>query len=355
MSGSQISVLVVDDSALVRQMLTHLLDNDPEIKVVGSAADPYVARDKIKQLNPDVVTLDVEMPRMDGLEFLEKIMTLRPMPVVMVSSLTQQGADATIRALELGAVDFVAKPTADLAVGLEEQAAELVSKVKAAARATVRPRTARPAATTPVKAHGYLSTEKIFAIGASTGGVEALREVLAELPPDSPATLVTQHMPGGFTTSFANRLDGICAVSVREAADGDRALPGHVYIAPGEKHLELARSGANYICRLTDGPPVSGHKPSVDVLFRSVADKAAKNAVGIILTGMGRDGAAGMLELRQAGARTIGQDEKSCTVYGMPRAAMEAGAVEAQYPISHVAREMLKLVRSDKAVSSVRV
>jgi two-component system chemotaxis response regulator CheB len=339
-----IKVLIVDDSALVRRMLGDLLGSDPEITVVGAAPDPIAAREMIKALNPDVVTLDIEMPRMDGLAFLEKIMTLRPMPVVMVSSLTQKGADTALRALEIGAVDYIAKPTVGIETGLRGLREEIIATVKTAARARVRPagggsvtELRRPAASV-----GYRSTERVVAIGASTGGVEALQTVLTSLPPDAPGTLVTQHMPAAFTASFAARLNQCCAVSVSEARDGERVLPGHVFIAPGGRHLELGRSGANYVCRLHDEPPVSGHRPSVDVLFRSFARAAGPNAVGVILTGMGNDGAAGLREMREAGAATLGQNEATCVVYGMPKVAREVGGVESEWPIGRIAEQILE-------------
>jgi two-component system, chemotaxis family, protein-glutamate methylesterase/glutaminase len=352
----QTRVLIVDDSALIRQILTAMLSSDPEIEVVGTAPDPYVARDMIKRSNPDVITLDIEMPKLDGIEFLKKIMTLRPMPVVMVSSLTQVGADATLQALEIGAVDFVAKPTQDLAAGLDEMRGEVIAKVKAAARARVRRLTATDlhAVTALRFPRGYSTTEKIIAIGASTGGVEALSLILRAMPADSPAILITQHMPAHFTTSFARRLDGLCAIDVSEARDGVRVLPGHAYIAPGDKHLELGRSGANYVCVVERSDRVSGHCPSVDVLFRSVAAAASKNAVGVILTGMGKDGATGLLAMREAGARTVGQDEASCVVYGMPRVAFDINAVEAQFPLEHIAEQIIDLC-SERSVRTVRV
>lgn len=337
-----IRVLIVDDSAFVRQVLTELLSADPSISVVGAAPNPLIARDMIKALNPDVLTLDIEMPRMDGLSFLQKIMSLRPMPVLMISSLTQKGADTALRALELGAVDYVAKPTVGLATALTSLADEIVRKVKIAATARIRslPAEQAPRARLP-SAAAFSSSEKVIAVGASTGGVEALQEFLTAFPSDAPAILVTQHMPAAFTASFANRLDHCCAVSVRQAEDGERVLPGHVYIAPGGRHLELARNGANYMCRLHDQAPVSGHRPSVDVLFRSVASAAGANAVGIILTGMGRDGAAGLLDMRRAGASTIGQDEHTCVVYGMPKAANECGAVEIELPLNKIPAQVL--------------
>jgi two-component system, chemotaxis family, protein-glutamate methylesterase/glutaminase len=336
-----IKVLIVDDSALIRQMLTEILGSDPAIEVVGTAPDPIIARERIKALNPDVVTLDIEMPRMDGLSFLEKIMALRPMPVVVVSTLTQKGADAAVRALELGAVDCVAKPLMDVRAGVLGLQEELIAKVKTVARSRPRARVAAPPAR-PLAFDPNLSTEgRIIAIGASTGGVEALQRLVTPLPAATPAILVTQHMPPGFTASFAKRLDTVCEMTICEATQDRRVMPGHVYIAPGSHHLELARSGAQYFCRLHEGPPVSGHRPSVDVLFRSVAVAAGANATGIILTGMGRDGALGLLEMRRAGARTIGQSEASCVVYGMPKAAQESGAVEAELALERMPAEIL--------------
>ncbi len=356
MSG-RIRTLVVDDSALMREILTAILKSDPDIEVVGAARDPFVAREMIKKTNPDVVTLDIEMPKMDGLGFLEKIMTLRPMPVVMISSLTQAGADATLQALELGAVDFVSKPAMDLKSGMEEKRQEIVEKVRQAARARVRGGRQAPRAPSSAEQRTRLrfrSTEKIIGIGASTGGVEALREVICELPSDAPAVLVTQHMPEQFTKTFAQRLNSLARVQVTEAKDGQRVLPGHVYLAPGHSHLELTRSGANFLCRVFEGAPVSGHCPSVDVLLNSIAKIAGENGVGAILTGMGRDGAAGLLAMRQAGARTFGQDEASCVVYGMPRVAFENGAVESQLPLSRICLGLLEAAGGEK-VRAVRV
>ncbi|KIZ47554.1 MULTISPECIES: chemotaxis response regulator protein-glutamate methylesterase [Rhodopseudomonas] len=338
-----IRVLIVDDSAFVRQVLTELLSSDPTILVVGAAPDPIVAREMIKALNPDLITLDIEMPRMDGLAFLERIMALRPMPVVMISSLTQKGADAALRALAMGAVDYIAKPMIGLSEGFQALKDEIIAVVKVAAKAKVRVASPdrAPMARLGTGQH-YSSSEKVIAVGASTGGVEALQELLTAFPADSPAILVTQHMPAAFTAGFANRLDQFCAVTVSQAKDGERVLPGHVYIAPGGFHMELARSGANYVCRIGSQPPVSGHRPSVDVLFRSVAKAAGANAVGIMLTGMGSDGAQGMLEMRRAGASTIGQDEASCVVYGMPKAAFDCGAVEIELPIRKIAQQVLQ-------------
>lgn len=339
-ANSPVRVLVVDDSAVMRQLLTTLLSEDPEIEVVGSAPDPHVAREKIKQLNPDVVTLDVEMPRMDGLTFLRKIMTLRPTPVVMVSTLTQAGAEVTLEALEIGAVDFVAKPSGDISSLQAQFAAELQTKVKAAARTKVGmrhappPKVERPART-------RTSNEKIVVVGASTGGVEALKVLLMGLPADCPPVLITQHMPPRFTAAFAERLNRECPMTVSEAKQDDVIEPGHVYIAPGSHHLQLGRRNSRNICILNDGPPVSGHRPSVDVLFRSAAQSAAAIAAAVILTGMGKDGAEGMLELRKAGVQTLGQDEQSSLIYGMPRAAFERGAVMRQHPLSRMADAVL--------------
>ncbi len=342
--GSPVRVLIVDDSAVMRQLLTSLLAEDPEIEVVGTAADPHIARERIKALNPDVVTLDVEMPHMDGLTFLRKIMTLRPMPVVMISTLTQRGAETTLEALEIGAVDFIAKPTGDLAAGLPELAAELSRKIKAAAAVRVGARRAAPApqaARPPQPPRPRSTSGKIVFVGASTGGVEALKALLMGLPPDCPPILITQHMPPRFTTGFAERLDRQCPMRVSEAAHDDTIEPGHVYIAPGSHHLEIARVGTRHVCRLSEGPSVSGHRPSVDVLFRSAARVCGRSAVGAILTGMGKDGAEGLLEMRQAGAITLGQDEESALIYGMPRAAFECGAVMHQHSLARMAEAIL--------------
>jgi two-component system, chemotaxis family, protein-glutamate methylesterase/glutaminase len=356
MTANPVRVLIVDDSALIRKMLTEILSKDPGIEVLGTAQDPFVAREKIKLLNPDVITLDIEMPKMDGIEFLQKIMKLRPMPVLMVSSLTQQGADATLQALELGAVDYVAKPTQDLQSGLAEKCEEIICKVKAAANAKVRSGSERSLAKAPrlKSAPGYSSTETVVAIGASTGGVEALTSVLTVLPPDSPAILVTQHMPASFTTSFAKRLNAMCAIHVTEARNGVRVLPGHAYLAPGDEHLRLSRSGANYICKIAGQNRVSGHCPSVDVLFQSVADCAGKNAIGVMLTGMGKDGANGLLAMRNSGAHTLGQNEATSVVYGMPRVAFEIGAVEQQLSLTQIPKRILDICVSEKG-KAIRV
>jgi two-component system, chemotaxis family, protein-glutamate methylesterase/glutaminase len=348
---SPVRVLIVDDSAVMRQLLTGLLEADPDITVVGTAADPYIARDRIKTLNPDVITLDVEMPHMDGLTFLRKIMALRPMPVVMISTLTQSGAETTLEALEVGAVDFVAKPAHEQAERLAELADELQQKVKAAAqvRVAVR-RTPSPAPREPRRL--LRATGRIVFVGASTGGVEALKSLLMGLPENCPPTLITQHMPPRFTTGFAERLNRECPMKVSEAADGDVLEAGHVYIAPGSHHLEIARAGSGHVCRLSEGPPVSGHRPSVDVLFRSAARVCAKTAVAAILTGMGKDGAEGMLELRRAGGVTLGQDEESSLIYGMPRAAFERDAVMRQYSLSRMADAILDVCEHGAAATA---
>lgn len=391
-AGRMIRVLCVDDSALIRELMAEIINAQPDMQVVATAPDPLVARDLIKRHEPDVLTLDVEMPRMDGLDFLERLMRLRPMPVVMVSSLTERGGEITLRALELGAVDFVSKPRLGIRGGMLEYAETIADKIRAAARARVRP--AGRAVTSPsaggvqagsvlsnsAQSHPYpssladrsvaasvaapvsqdkesppaiaaasrrplLSSEKLIAVGASTGGTEAIRAVLQSLPADAPAILVTQHMPPGFTRSFAERLNGLCRIAVKEAAHGERILPGHAYIAPGDAHLTLSRSGANYVVTLDQRPPVNRHRPSVDVLFDSVARVAGRNAVGVILTGMGRDGARGLLQMREAGAHTIAQDEQSCVVYGMPREAVELGAAQSVLPLSRISGHLLHQVQ----------
>lgn len=347
-----IKVLIIDDSALIRSLLSEIINRQPDMEVVGTAPDPLVARERIKALNPDVLTLDVEMPKMDGLAFLEKLMRLRPTPVVMVSSLTEKSSAITLHALELGAFDFVTKPKVDIQHGLQEYAEELTDKIRGAAKARLRqpaPRHAEPApgiqknsadVVLAAERHTFATTEKVILVGASTGGTEALKEFLVDMPADGPAILITQHMPETFTKTFAKRLDGLCRVSVKEADHGERVLPGHAYLAPGNRHLLLKRSGANYVTELSDGPPVSRHRPSVDVLFRSAANCAGKNAVGIIMTGMGDDGAAGMLEMFQAGAHTLAQDEASCVVFGMPKEAIARGGVTEVVPLTEMSRRL---------------
>lgn len=336
-------VLVVDDSPTMRGLITAVLNSDPEVSVVGQAGDALQARAAIKELNPDVVTLDIEMPNMNGLEFLEKIMRLRPMPVIMVSTMTHHGANATLAALEIGAFDCVGKP----APGDIRPFIDLAEKVKAAARSRLRRAVPAPGPTA-APASGYRVGRKVVAIGSSTGGVEALITVLQKFPKNCPPTVITQHMPPTFTKSFAERLNRLCAPVVEEATDGARLEIGKIYLAPGgDRHLQVVNPSAP-CCRLIEREPVNGHRPSVDVLFESVAELAGRNAVGAILTGMGRDGASGLLKMRNAGARTLGQNEKTCVVYGMPRVAHEIGAVEAQLPLDSIGEEILKLTAARK-------
>lgn len=353
-----VRVLVIDDSALMRKLLTEMLSRDPEIQVVGTAMDAYVARDKIKQLNPDVITLDVEMPKMDGLSFLSNLMRLRPMPVVMVSSLTERGAEVTLRAMDLGAVDFVSKSKIDLAHTLVDCTDELIDKVKAASQASIR--TLTSTAGRPLQVHrkssaaggagklrdSYYTTNKVIAIGASTGGTEAIKELLVSMCADSPGIVIAQHIPPVFRNSFAKRMNQCPRLEVCEAEDGQYVRPGHAYIAPGDRHLRLVRDGAQFRCKLDDGPSVNRHKPAVDVLFDSVAESAGHNAIGVILTGMGKDGAQGLLRMREAGALTIAQDENSSVVWGMPRAAVEVGAAGSVLPLDKIASALEKLVEA---------
>ena len=346
-----IRVLVIDDSALVRQILSEMLGAVSDIEVVGTAADPYVARERIKSLNPDVLTLDVEMPRMDGLTFLRNLMRLRPMPVVMVSSLTERGAEVTLEALELGAIDFVTKPKVDISHTLQDYADELAAKIRAAARVKVRalaqplkvsPKLSADEVLPPASARTrFRTTDRILAIGASTGGTEAIKTVLLGLPPDCPGVVIAQHIPPGFSTAFAERMDRQTGLKVKEAEDGDQVLPGHVFIAPGDRHLLLVRDGARYVCRLNDGPPVNRHRPSVDVLFRSVARAAGTNACAALLTGMGADGAQGLKELHEIGVHTLAQDESSSVVWGMPGEAVRLGAASRVLPLEAIARGLL--------------
>ena len=349
-----IRVVVVDDSALVRGLLGEIINRQSDMQCVGAAADPLAARELIRPVNPDVITLDVEMPRMDGIDFLSRLMRLRPTPVVMVSTLTERGAEVTLRALEFGAVDFVAKPRIGVAEGLQRLADDITDKIRIAARAQVR----RLASTTPsenggkaaasvsLAPMGRLSTEKLIFIGASTGGTEATKAVLMELPADSPAILITQHMPPGFTTSYAKRLDSLCQIRVKEAADGERLLPGHAYLAPGGLHLSVERSGANYVARVRDGDAVNRHKPSVEVLFESAARVVGPNALAVMLTGMGGDGAQAMRLMRDAGSYNICQDEASCVVFGMPREAIARGAAHEVLPLARIAAALAARLRS---------
>lgn len=333
-------VLIVDDSALMRELLTEILSSDPEIAVVGAAPDPFIARDMIKEHHPNVITLDVEMPRMDGLTFLEKLMRAYPIPVVMISSLTEKGCDIALRALSLGAIDYIPKPKLSIASGTIELSDEIIAKVKAAATARVLPRcpqNGKSSPAIPTNLAQIRGSHKIVAVGASTGGTEALRELLEFLPADFPAIAIVQHMPEKFTGQFAKRLDSLCKVSVKEAADGDRLLVGHVLIAPGNHHMELVRQGAEYSVKITQTEPVNRHRPSVDVLFDSYAVHAGANAIGVILTGMGADGARGLLAMRKAGAFTVAQDETTSVVFGMPKEAIACGAVHEVHPLPKIA------------------
>ena len=369
--AKKIQVLIIDDSALVRKLLTELLSSAKDIEVVGTASDPFIAREKIKKTNPDVLTLDVEMPKMDGLTFLDNLMRLRPMPVVMISSLTDKGADITLQALEMGAIDFVSKPKVDLSHTIEDYAEEIIEKVRVAAAAQVRPleRSAIPKAKSEKndkrinpatlavdpkysadvviqkksdKKH-FRTTDRIIAIGASTGGTEAIKEVLKGLPGNAPGVVISQHIPEAFSAAFAARVDSLVEMKVCEAKNGQQILPGQAYIAPGNSHLLVERDGARYICRLNDGPPVNRHRPSVDVLFRSIAQNAGPNGVGVILTGMGSDGALGLLEMNEAGAATLAQDEKTSVVWGMPGEAVNLGAVDVVLPLGQIAARILAL------------
>jgi two-component system chemotaxis response regulator CheB len=337
-------VLVVDDSALMRGLLSQLIGMAPDMEVVGAAPDAQTAREMIKVLNPDVLTLDVQMPKMDGLEFLERLMRLRPMPVVMVSSFTESGSETTLKALELGAIDFIGKPRTDGGRSMESYAEELVEKIRAAKSARLRSSmsssTASSSSTTPTK-HALSSSGKIVFVGASTGGTEAIKEFLLGIPADCPPILIVQHMPESFTASFARRLDSLCAPRVIEAQGNEKVEPGTVYVAPGHSHLLIRRGTSGYLTELAATPPVNRHRPSVDVLFDSAATLVGRKAIGVILTGMGKDGAQGLLRLRQAGARTLGQDEASCVVYGMPREAFLIGAVEEQCSLGDMPRRVI--------------
>ncbi|SMH28955.1 protein-glutamate methylesterase/protein-glutamine glutaminase [Azospirillum agricola] len=364
--SQRIRVLIVDDSATVRRTLTDILSSDPEIEVMGTAADPYAAVRRIGEEAPDVITLDVEMPRMDGITFLRKLMSQHPIPVVMCSSLVEDGSETLMQALEAGAADVILKPRIDTRQSLLDAQVRICDTVKAAARARVRPRarvavaaqaTASPRIPEPKLSADVMmpapgkgamarTTERIVCIGASTGGTEALREVLEALPADSPGIVIVQHMPESFTAAFARRLDSLCEVTVREARDGDTVLRGQVLIAPGNRHMLLQRSGARYLVAVKDGPLVSRHRPSVDVLFRSTAHCAGANAVGVIMTGMGDDGATGMREMREAGAFTLAQDEESCVVFGMPKEAIARGGVGKVVGLSSITREILRHDRS---------
>ncbi len=346
---AKIRLLIVDDSALIRNMLTEIFNSSPDIEVVGTAADPLIARDKIKKLNPDVITLDIEMPRMDGLTFLRNLMRLRPMPVVMISTLTEQGASVTLEALEIGAVDFVAKPKLDVAASLKQYSEEIINKVKTAARANVKARESRTPANKPiVSANGsthFKTTDKIIALGASTGGTEAIKDVVAGLPEDTPPIVISQHLPASFSDSFAKHVDLAGAMTACIAKEGQQILPGNIYIAPGDKHLKIVRNGARYICKLDDGEPVNRHKPAVDVMFYSVAQNVGVNAIGVLLTGMGADGAKGMKAMHDAGAKTVIQDEASSVVWGMPGEAYKLNCTDYVKPLEQVAIQITSLAK----------
>jgi two-component system, chemotaxis family, protein-glutamate methylesterase/glutaminase len=345
-----IKVLVVDDSALIRSLMTEIINSHHDMEVVATAPDPLVARELIKLHNPDVLTLDVEMPKMDGLEFLEKLMRLRPTPVVMVSSLTEKGSEITMRALELGAVDFVAKPKMSITTGMREYSDEIADKIRVASRAKIQTKTlSSTSIALPKIGNRLISSEKLIIVGASTGGTEAIKAFLLNMPSDCPGIVITQHMPAGFTKSFANRLDSLCKITVKEAQGGERILPGHAFIAPGDKHLKVIRSGANYMTELDDSPPINRHKPSVDVLFDSAAINAGKNSIGVILTGMGKDGAAGMNRMREAGAYNFAQDEASCVVFGMPKEAIAYGGVHEVLPLKEMTAAVLGHLATDSS------
>ncbi len=358
MTTPPIRVLIVDDSPFIQQMLYEWFQQDPQLEVVDVAGDPHEAREKIKATNPDVITLDVEMPHMDGVTFLEKLMRLRPMPVVMVSTLTTHGADMTLRALELGAVDYVGKPGTDASVDWKQTLQALSEKVKIAAQAQIHSSLSEITANSQVVGNDApLSTGcQIIGIGASTGGVEALHTVLSQLPLNMPPIVVVQHMIAAFTKAFSGRLDSVCRLKVLEAQHQQKLLPGHVYIAPGDRHLRITKQehSQQFWSKIGDDQPVSGHCPSVDVLFDSLVQQAGANAIGIILTGMGKDGVSGLTKMRRTGAMTLGQDEKSCVVYGMPRAAYEAGAIMKQVSLTNMATELVNACKNQpgKAVAS---
>jgi two-component system chemotaxis response regulator CheB len=359
----KITVLIIDDSAVVRKILTEILSADDEIEVIGTAMDPYMARDKIKKLNPDVLTLDVEMPKMDGISFLRNLMRLRPMPVIMISSLTEEGADIALEALGLGAIDYVSKPKIDIKNQLGDYSEEIRAKVKAAASARIipgitetrdmpspspSPKSGAEPKKAPLKRRAgkiIKTTEKIVAIGASTGGTEAIKEILIKMRPDSPGTVIAQHIPATFSGAFAKRMNSVSPMAVCEAVDGQQVLPGHAYIAPGDKHLMLDRSGARYYCKLDDGECRNRHKPSVEVLFESVEDAAGLNAIGILLTGMGADGARGLKGLRDSGASTIAQDENTSVVWGMPGEAVKMDAADYVLPLHQIAGKIEALIK----------
>ena len=372
----KIKILVVDDSALIRSLMSKIINSQEDMETVATAADPFIARDQIRKYSPNVITLDIEMPKMDGIEFLEKIMRLRPTPVIMMSAANQQDTDTTFRALELGAVDFMTKPTLDISQGMIDYANEIADKIRAAHAARSRlnrlsssrspMQQPSPVAQIPeetvmsspadrIFSNSHASAEKLVLIGSSTGGTEAIRVVLEQMPQNSPAILITQHMPAGFTKSFADRLNQLCKITVKEAVDGERILPGHAYIAPGDKHLMLGRNGTSYICRLSGSEPVNRHRPSVEVLFRSGQEVSPQNIVGVMLTGMGKDGAKAMADMKKAGSYNICQDEASCVVFGMPREAIALGAADEVVPLDQIARRILDHLLRTSVRSAARV
>lgn len=357
---ARIRVLIVDDSPLQRRLLAEILSGDPSIEVVGEASEPLEARELIKRSNPDVLTLDVKMPKMDGLSFLKNLMRLRPMPVVMVSALTEEGAEVTLQALEIGAVDFISKPK-DIQHTFEDYAGQIISKVKVASQARVQVRSGqgvhvlKDQASTGggpqrLSTEGGIKSRRLIAIGASTGGTEAIKEVLTRLPATCPGILITQHIPQAFSKSFAARMNGLSAITVSEAEDGAPILPGHAYIAPGNRHLLVVRDGARYRCKLSGAPPVNRHRPSVDVLFRSVMQHLGRHGLGVILTGMGADGAKGMKEMHEVGAYTIAQDEQSSVIWGMPGEAVKAQAVDCVLSLTKIPAKILALCQQDPGV-----
>ncbi|WP_137165920.1 protein-glutamate methylesterase/protein-glutamine glutaminase [Salinimonas lutimaris] len=343
-----IKVLVVDDSALIRNLLGEIINSEADLQLVGAAPDAFVAKQMVKQFQPDVITLDIEMPKVDGLRFLEVLMSARPTPVLMISTLTEAGADATIRSLELGAIDFIPKPKLGVAQGIEEYRSVILEKIRTAARSRVKTQRTKVKATSHLS---YSSTEKIIAIGASTGGTEAIKSVMEAMPPNAPATVITQHMPPGYTSTFAKRLNNCSKMKVVEARGGERLLPGNAYLAPGDRHMRIVRSGADYRLELHDSERVSGHRPSVDFMFQSLVKSAGSNVVAALLTGMGKDGAQGLLALKQSGAFTLCQNEESCVVYGMPRAAVQLGAADKVLPLEAIPEAMIQQLEKVKAGS----
>jgi len=346
---NKIRILVVDDSALVRKMLSEIINSQPDMEVIGTAPDPLIARKMIREMDPDIITLDVEMPKMDGLDFLERLMRLHPMPVLMISTLTEKGSEVTFRALELGAVDFIEKPKIGIASGLLEYSEQIAFKLRTAKHARIKRLStteseAPKTVTHPTTTRHIFSTEKLIIVGASTGGTEAIKDFLVQLPSNSPGILIAQHMPESFTKSFSERLDKLCKINVVESRGGERILPGHAFVAPGHSHLMLQRCGANYVTELSQRDPVNRHRPSVDVLFHSAAKAAGKNAIGVILTGMGKDGAEGMLAMHKAGAYNFAQDEASCVVYGMPKEAVATGGVDEIIPLQEMAKKVLSKI-----------